>query len=45
MTRILTAQEVSQHALRKDGWLIIHGHVFDVSSFMVRFPSSPISQT
>ncbi|KAH9261784.1 hypothetical protein BASA81_000440 [Batrachochytrium salamandrivorans] len=34
MTRIISAQEASQHASRGDCWLIIHGYVFDVSNFM-----------
>ncbi|GJQ09958.1 hypothetical protein GpartN1_g1749.t1 [Galdieria partita] len=37
-TNIYTIEQVARHHTRKDLWVIIHGKVYDLSSFLDRHP-------
>ena len=36
--KIVTLEEVRKHGRRGDCWVVVHGHVFDVSKWMQDHP-------
>lgn len=38
LCQVFTAEQVSQHKGRSDLWIIVHGNVYDVSSFVPEHP-------
>jgi cytochrome b involved in lipid metabolism len=40
MSRIITAEECAKHTKRGDTWIVVHGHVFDVSKWMEDHPGT-----
>lgn len=38
---IITAAEVAEHTEKTDCWVILHGGVYDVTSFLAEHPGGP----
>ncbi|KAI8815186.1 cytochrome b5-like Heme/Steroid binding domain-containing protein [Cladochytrium replicatum] len=38
MSALFTVEQVAEHATEKDCWVIVHGKVYDVTSFLSEHP-------